>query len=136
MACAQRAARILLIEDEPLVRVALAEVLRVAGFCVVEAATADEAAVFLAAGEAIDLIFSDVRMPGSRSGLDLAREVKRASPSLPVILTSGNPVAACAEVADAFIPKPYLDEDVAKVVTEMLSRFPPEETAWPKNASS
>ena len=60
-----RTALILVVEDEVLVRVLVAEELRLAGFSVIEAGRADEALTFIKADEQVDLVFSDIRMPGS-----------------------------------------------------------------------
>jgi CheY-like chemotaxis protein len=60
--------RILLVEDEVLVRVTVSDLLREAGFTVIEAATADIAWRFLEASEPVDLVFSDVESPGSLDG--------------------------------------------------------------------
>lgn len=83
---------ILLVEDEPLIRMALAEDLREAGCTVIEAAHADEAWAILTAGAPVDVIYSDIDMPGSMDGLELARRVGVLWPQIPVVLTSGNNV--------------------------------------------
>jgi CheY-like chemotaxis protein len=83
--------RILIVEDEVLIRAYLSEELRDAGFAVIEAAHAEEALSYLKAGEKVDLVFSDIHMPGSFNGLELARRLRDLHPSLPIILTSGNP---------------------------------------------
>jgi CheY-like chemotaxis protein len=81
--------RILLVEDEPLIRFALAEALRELGVSAVEAASADEAWQYLTAGGAADLVFTDHRMPGSMTGNQLAAWIRRGYPRLGVIVTSG-----------------------------------------------
>jgi CheY-like chemotaxis protein len=82
--------RVLVVEDEVLIRSFVADELREGGFQVVEASSADEAWAFLESGEKIDLIFSDVHMPGSMNGLDLARRVQAKYPHVRFIVTSGN----------------------------------------------
>lgn len=62
---------VLIVEDEVLIRAPLAEHLREAGFNVIEANTADEAWSCLQTGMPVDLVFSDIRMPGSMDGLEL-----------------------------------------------------------------
>lgn len=82
---------ILVVEDEVLLRLEVAEYLRAQGFRVLEAADADEALKLLSSSsERIELLFSDVNMPGSTDGLGLARWVRENQPWVEVILTSGN----------------------------------------------
>ena len=89
-AASERQARILVVEDEPMVRFAVADALRDLGACVVEAATADEAWGYLIGGEPVDLIFTDHRMPGSMMGGQFAMRVRRHFPSIAIIVTSGD----------------------------------------------
>jgi CheY-like chemotaxis protein len=83
-------ARILVVEDEPLVRFAIAEALRDLGVSVVEAATADEAWEYLTTGASVDLVFTDHRMPGSMTGAQLAARIRRQYPALKIIITSAH----------------------------------------------
>jgi DNA-binding NtrC family response regulator len=99
---------ILLVEDEVLIRLMLAEELREAGHQVIEASDADEAVVILEASTP-DLIISDVRMPGSIDGLGLLALVRTSLPALPVIITSAHldPAEAKSQGATLFVPKPF-----------------------------
>ena len=83
----REAARILVLEDEPLIRFAMAEALRELGILVVEAASADEAWQYLLAGGSVDLDFTDHRMPGSMTGAHLAARIRQHY-SIGVVLTS------------------------------------------------
>ena len=86
-----RAARVLVVDDEAAVGRLAAGMLEGAGYRA-EAVTGPEAALErLEGGERFDLVFSDVLMPGGMSGLDLAREVGRRWPDLPVLLATGRP---------------------------------------------
>jgi CheY-like chemotaxis protein len=98
--------RVLVVEDEVLIRSLVAEELREEGLQVIEAATADETWAFLKSGEKINLIFSDVHMPGSMNGLDLARRVNSIYPDIRFILTSGN-IGSSEIYGISFLPKPY-----------------------------
>lgn len=81
---------ILVVEDEPLLRQLAVDYLEDSGFAVLEAATVREAIdVIQAATSKIDLVFSDIQMPGGLDGCDLARWVWANRPGLPVILASG-----------------------------------------------
>jgi CheY-like chemotaxis protein len=105
---------VLVVEDEVLIRSAVAEYLRISGNLVVEAANAAEAISVFAAGVAIDVVFSDIQMPGTMDGLSLARWVYHHHPGIRVVLTSGNADAARAtEEAELFFPKPYRTAEVA-----------------------
>jgi CheY-like chemotaxis protein len=113
-------ARILIVEDEPLVRLTLAENLRDAGFSVVEAANAEEALVYIGAASPVDLVLSDVQMPGEMDGIALARQIKTLHPALPVILTSGNLDWGNILGPGLFIQKPYRHEQVIALMVQTL----------------
>lgn len=115
-------ARILLVEDDVLIRMPIAEELRAAGLIVVEAVNADEAWAYLRSGGNADLIFSDIYMPGSIDGLELARRIRIEDPNLPVILTSGNPGSWAPESIGVFIPKPYYIEKVIEMISGILGQ--------------
>lgn len=85
----QRPSVILLVEDDVLVRGALAEYLRAEDYEVLEAYDANEAMTALSAGHAIDLVLTDVQMPGPSDGLELVRWLKKNFPDIPAIVTSG-----------------------------------------------
>lgn len=81
---------ILVVEDDARIRLATAAALRANGFTVAEAGSGDEALLILAGDWPIDCVFSDVRMPGERDGIALARWVRAHRPDLPILLTSGD----------------------------------------------
>ncbi len=117
-------ARILLAEDEFLIRLILAEVLADSGHDVIETGTADEAAVLAEAGEPFDLLLTDIQMPGELDGLALARLVRGLQPDIPVIYVTGRP-EALAKIGslgprDVFVRKPYSAHDVIAVVERLL----------------
>jgi CheY-like chemotaxis protein len=104
-----------------LIRSFVADELREKGLQTTEAATADEAWAFLESGEKIDLIFSDVHMPGSMNGLDLARRVKSKYPHIRLIVTSGN--FGSLDIAGlSFLPKPYSFTLAVDVIVEALRK--------------
>jgi CheY-like chemotaxis protein len=120
--CAQECApsRILVVEDEPLIRFTVAEALRELGVSVIEAASADEAWQYLNSGGAVDLVFTDHRMPGSMLGVELATRIRRAFPSLGVIVTSA--YLEGGEWPGPFIAKPYNVFTAAAELAEMASK--------------
>lgn len=98
-----KAASILVVEDEELLRFVAVEILEDGGFHVFEAANARDALTLLETeAVAVDLVFSDIQMPGDLDGCDLARWVHDHRPGLPVILTSG-------QVSDQALGEPLQD---------------------------
>src|ERR1700747_2424995 len=83
--------RVLLVEDELFVRIDIAAMLRHAGFQVIEAACADAAMEFIESGEPIDLVFTDIKTPGTLDGLALAERVRARDPVKAVALGAGKP---------------------------------------------
>ncbi|WP_042954879.1 response regulator [Rhizobium leguminosarum] len=100
---------VLVVEDEPLIRLFLADALEDAGFAVLEAGSVLEAVGILGLRTDVDAIFTDVDMPGGLNGIDLARMVASVSPHIGIVVTSGradidrNDLPAKA----SFLPKPY-----------------------------
>jgi CheY-like chemotaxis protein len=107
---------ILLVEDEPLIRCDMAQTLAELGMVVVEAASADEAWDFLTSGEKVDLVFSDICMPGSMNGAELAGKIKQTYSGIAVILTSG--YAGIAATPAPVLSKPYRIAETAAVLVK------------------
>lgn len=101
---------LLVAEDDIFIRAMTAEFLRDSGFVVVEAGNAQEALDIFNSGADIDLLLSDVKMPGVMDGRDLARHVRENWPATKVILTSGYSdelLDADDSVLGAVLAKPY-----------------------------
>lgn len=103
---------ILVVDDDALVRLTLSDHLQDSGFKVLEASTGDEALAIMAAPAfTVDLVFTDVMMPGVTDGFALAKWIAENQPSIPVIVTSGDTdkIAAAQEIGEdlQFVPKPY-----------------------------
>lgn len=110
---------ILIVEDEVLIRMMIADELRRAGYCVIEAASAREAAEIVNSGNAeIALVFSDVRMPGSMDGVALAKLIRARRPSVKILLTSGHLGEVDRADHDSFFSKPY---EIAAVIERIKS---------------
>jgi CheY-like chemotaxis protein len=117
-----RSGTILVVEDDVLVRLSVAEALRDGGHAVVEAANADEALAVLASPTPLALIVTDVNMPGSMDGVALARHVRATRPELKVIVVSGRVDPASATgAADAFLGKPYEPAIILRTIDALLS---------------
>src|SRR3954466_8822400 len=96
---------VLVVEDEVLVRLMIAEELRNAGFQVNEVADADEALVVLANITDVSVIFSDIRMPGSMDGLGLAKKVRARLAKIRIVLASGHLMTVSSVDHDGFFSK-------------------------------
>lgn len=81
--------QILVVDDEELVRGVTLRRLASLGYSTIEAATADEALAVLSDGTPVDLLLTDMVMPGSMHGVDLARAARRMRPSLKILFSSG-----------------------------------------------
>jgi CheY-like chemotaxis protein len=112
---------ILVVEDEVLVRLMVAEQLRDADFHVVEAANADEALAVLQFTTDVALIVTDIRMPGSMDGLELAKTVRAAFPEIRIVLISGNVPQFTSVNHDAFVPKPYEPDKIIGLIKTLLN---------------
>jgi CheY-like chemotaxis protein len=101
---------VLVVEDETLVRMNSADLIRDLGFDVIEAVDADHAVLLLEQMPGITLLFTDVQMPGSMDGLRLAAVVKDRWPPIALLITFGqlHPPAADMPAGARFISKPYL----------------------------
>jgi two-component system, response regulator PdtaR len=117
---------ILLVEDDIIIRSPLAEYLQSVGFITVEAANAGEAITLFAARVPIDLVFSDIRMPGPMDGLGLAQWIRQHQPGVPVLLTSGtSSVARARQVGAVFVAKPYQVAEIAARIRDLLASETP-----------
>jgi DNA-binding NtrC family response regulator len=80
---------IMVIEPEVLIRMTIAEFLRECGFNVIEGVVAEDVRTVLDSGVHLDIVFSEVRLPGNTDGFALARQLRNVRPEIDVILTSG-----------------------------------------------
>lgn len=116
---------VLVVEDEILVRMVIADYLRDCGYRVIEAGNAREALTVLQSSEQIDIVFSDVQMPGDMDGFGLARWIRQNQPRVRVLLTSGNAKAAatahdlCEE--GPVESKPYQPQTVLDRIKRLLA---------------
>ena len=112
-----RRATILVVDDDPLVRDYAEAVLADAGYAVLTAADGAAALRLLRDGSGVDLLFTDVVMPGL-DGFEVARQARDASPGLKVLFTSG--YAAELNRADRLLKKPYRPHQLAEQVAAAL----------------
>lgn len=112
---------ILLVDDNALIRMTTAEDLRLAGFCVLEARDAMEALRVIDGGAAVDMVVTDVEMPGPMDGLALTRHLRVRSVDLPIVVVSGHLDVIKADLGDIpFLSKPCSDEALVALVEAQL----------------
>jgi CheY-like chemotaxis protein len=112
--------RVLLVEDEDLVRLVIGEELRDAGFDVIEASDADEAITVLADVTPVDLLFTDIRMPGALNGWDLAEQARDLRPGIAVIYATGFSDDSVRMVSGGrFFKKPYRATEIIAAAQEL-----------------
>jgi DNA-binding NtrC family response regulator len=117
---AHRLSTILVVEDDILTRLAAADHLRDGGYRVLEAADAEEARTLLRAAEPIEIVFSDVNMPGM-GGIRLAHWIAKEFPDVKVVLTSGDLTNAPAARGVAhYLEKPYDLDTVGRLIKRLL----------------
>ena len=117
---------ILVVEDEVLIRLVIAQYLRDCGYRVIEAAHADEALLVLRKSEiAIDVVFTDVEMPGSMDGFALAQWVRSNRPDVDVVLAGSvrRAVQAASDLCDqqSNVPKPYDPQNIHDRIRRLLA---------------
>ncbi len=115
---------VLVVEDELMVRMPIAEYLRDCGYNVLEAANASEAIAAVDTEGPVSLVFSDIRMPGKMDGVGLAEWFESHYPAVPVLLTSGynggRAVSSTSMARNRFIEKPYSQTQVARRIAALL----------------
>lgn len=100
---------VLIVEDEPLLRLSATSMIEEAGFDTLVARSADEAIAFLETDARIGIVFADINLPGSMDGLRLAAVVRNRWPPVELLLTSGRIVVNSNDLPERgrFLPKPY-----------------------------
>ena len=115
---------ILVLEDDEIIRSLMVDVLQDFGAVVTSFPSADEGMIYLERGDdAVDLIVTDVQMPGLLNGYDLSRVVAHRWPTVPVVLTSGNTkIAEQLGGSVRFLPKPWSTEHLIDCVQTALTQ--------------
>jgi CheY-like chemotaxis protein len=114
---------VLLVEDEVLIRLMLADELRSQGLQVLEASNADEALTVLQSSLPVHLLFTDIRMPGRMDGVALAKVAHARFPQIKSIIGSSGRPEQSIDFADAFLAKPYDLRELADQVRRLLDRL-------------
>jgi len=113
---------VLLVEDEALISMLVADTLTENGFEVHEASTADEALRYIDQGGVVDVLFTDVNLPGSMDGRELAARVRARRPELPVVYASGR--YDSRDIGQlvphsVFMTKPYNPNEVCTLLSRL-----------------
>lgn len=105
---------VLVVEDDDLVRMIAVDMLEDSGFAVIEAESADVAWTILETDPTISGLFTDIDMPGSMNGVELASRAAERWPSIRLVLTSGQARLRNKDVSDdgQFVPKPYYSDQL------------------------
>ena len=111
---------LLVVEDEILTRLAAADFLRNRGYRVLEASNAGEALAVFAAGEPIELVFSDMDMPGNMNGDGLAQWIRRQFPDVKVLLASGKAGQDVPGPYATMLRKPYAHDTLLAHIKQLL----------------
>ena len=116
-----RNAVVLVVEDEFLIRADAVDMLRAAGFDVVEAESADEAILILECRFDITVVFTDIQMPGSMDGLKLAAAVRGRWPPIKIVATSGRSGISKDDLPSGsrFLRKPYNASQIVETLREL-----------------
>ena len=113
---------VLIVEDEHLIRMLASAAFVDEGFLVLEAQDAAEALEIHGGGICVQVLFTDVNMPGVMNGIDLAEHLKSQAPDLQVIITSALPVLRPVDHLPAtFVSKPYDIQAICQVAKGLLA---------------
>jgi CheY-like chemotaxis protein len=129
---------VLLVEDDEEVASLAADMIDQLGYEVIRVANGQAALGALADGRAVDVVFSDIMMPGGMSGTELAGEIKRRRPDLPVVLTTGydgKPASFPEAPPLPLLRKPYRLDALESILAAALSVRPDEPAASPNTSS-
>lgn len=113
---------VLVVEDEVLIRLVIADLIREAGFTVWEAANGDDARRLLQTTDRVSLVVTDFNMPGETDGLALARHVRANYPQIKLIFVSAEAVPGASEIVDAMFDKPLDPERLIQQVAALMQR--------------
>lgn len=118
---------VLIVEDSPIIRLGATELVRSAGYEALEARNADEAIRLLESRADIDLVFTDVQMPGTMDGIRLSHYIRDRWPPVRIMLASGMDILEESSLPEGsrFFAKPYSDHVIADMMAQMLSDTTP-----------
>ena len=119
-----RACRVLVVDDDPIVAAGTAAMLEDLGHSAIEVGSAEVALQVLSSESEIDLVITDHAMPGM-TGTELAKQIRRHWPGVPVVLASGYTELPGDELGLPRLSKPYRQEELARLLAELVGLGPP-----------
>jgi DNA-binding response OmpR family regulator len=118
------AVRALLVEDDFLVRLALADALREEGFEVIDVADGDEAVAWIDGPDGFNLLLTDIQIPGKMDGIGVALHARNRDPGIPVVVVTGRPEGVSGledlQPPAVLIRKPYAPEEVLAAARRLV----------------
>jgi CheY-like chemotaxis protein len=119
---------VLLVEDEVLISNMVADCLTASGFAVHEVTSADEALHYINSGARIDILFTDVNLPGGMNGAELATRARKMRPEMPIVYASGR--YKLSDITplvprSLFMAKPFDPADVCALLGRLTGANPP-----------
>lgn len=117
---------VLVVEDSVLIRMGAVDLVEAAGYDVLEAGDADEAIRILESRDDIDLVFTDVQMPGTMDGIRLAHYIRNRWPPVRLMVASGLAILSESSLplGSQFFAKPYDDHMITESMARMLAIGP------------
>lgn len=114
---------VLVVEDDPLIRMGAVDLVMAAGYEALEARDADAAIAILEMRTDIDLVFTDVQMPGTMDGIKLAHYIRERWPPVRIMVASGAAILAESDlpIGSLFFSKPYNDTAITDTMARMLA---------------
>lgn len=114
---------VLVVEDEPLLRLLASDMIEEAGFEVLQASNSTVAIATMEERLDVRVVFTDVDMPGGINGIELATFIRARWPTIHIVVTSGKPWPANEPVPVnvEFFPKPYRKDQVLDIVKRMAA---------------
>ncbi len=119
-----RGVKVLLVEDEPMIRLIMSEILEEEGCVVTDAADGDTALRLIDRSDGFDLLLTDIQMPGRADGIAVGRRFRERHPGRPVVYTTGRPdsLRLLGELGpgESFLRKPYGPVDMLELLNRLL----------------
>ena len=117
------AIKVLVVEDEPFIRLAAVGLVEEAGFVALEATNADQAIAVMEANPDVRLVFTDVDMPGTMDGVKLAHYIRGRWPPVQLIVASGKAIVTENDLPKGtrFFSKPYADHAIVDTIRAMVA---------------
>jgi CheY-like chemotaxis protein len=115
---------VLVVEDNTIIRMSAVDLVSSAGYDALQASDADEAVQILESRSDIDLVFTDVQMPGSMDGIELSHYIRERWPPVKLIVASGNVLLEENSLpkGSRFFAKPYQDDVIAAAMAGLLPK--------------